>query len=194
MSIRKTNARHTAPLQMTKLPDYPWQHVAMDFFSIDQKDEHMVDFVSTTPVRVVIPKLDKIFSDFGVPIQADSYNGTPFQADEFDEYMKWVGTYHHKITPEWPPANHSETFMKNLKMLLQTCTNEKLNYRQEVFKFVRAFRATPHPTTGKTPASLLFNGRPYKTRLPAPVSKLVPINDASVRKRDEEQKMKMKML
>ena len=202
----KPNRGATAPLRMTTLPQYPWQHVAMDFFSVGQHtDEHIlvvqdrysrypvVDFVSTVSSKAVIPKLDKILSDFGVPEQADSDNGSPFPAEEFDEYMKWMGIYHHKITPEWPAANHSETFMKNLKMLLQACTAEKLNYKQEVFKFLRAFRATPHPSTGKSPAELLFNGRPYKTGLPAPVTKKIPLHDDSVRARDSQQKEKMKV-
>jgi len=201
----KPSKTATAPLQMTELPNHPWEKVAMDFFSISSNtNEHIlvvqdrysrypvVDFVSTTSAKATIPKLDRIFSDFGVPDQADSDNGTPFQSSEFDEYMKYMGVRHHPITPLWPQANQAETFMKNLKALLQTCSNEKLNYKQEVFKYVRAYRATPHPSTSKTPAELMFNGRPYKTRLPALITAKLPVFDEVVRKRDVEQKQKMK--
>ena len=41
-----------------------------------------------------------------------------------------------------------------------------MNWKQELQKFLRAYRSTPHSMTGMTPAELMFNGRLYKTRLP----------------------------
>ena len=203
---RKPDNTTNAPLIVTDLPEQPWQRVAMDFFSISSHtNEHIlvvqdrysrypvVDFVTTTSAKATIPKLDRIFSDFGIPDQVDSDNGSPFQSDEFSAYMQYVGTKHHKITPLWPQANQSETFMKNLKALLQTASSEGLNYKQEVFKYLRAYRATPHPSTDKSPANLMFNGRCYKTRLPAPVTKVLPIFYKTVRTRDAEKKRKNKI-
>lgn len=69
--------------------------------------------------------------------------------------------------------------MRNLKALLQTYHVEGLNYKQEVFKYLPTYRSMPHPSTGKTPAELLFNGRPCKTQLPTLVSKVVPMIDES---------------
>jgi hypothetical protein len=37
---------------------------------------------------------------------------------------------------------------------------------QELFKFLRNYRATPHTTTGKNPAELIFQTQPYRERLP----------------------------
>ena len=202
---RKVDNTTTAPLKMSDLPKDPWEKVAIDFISISANtNEHIlvvqdrysrypvVDFVTTTLAKATIPKLDRIFSDSGVPNQADSSNGTPFQSVDFREYMHYVGAKHHKITPLWPQANQSEKFMKNLKALLQTCHNERLNYKQEVFKYLRAYRATPHPSTNKSPADFMFNGRRYKTRQPALVTKVVPMFDDSVRARDNAQKQKQK--
>ena len=40
------------------------------------------------------------------------------------------------------------------------------NWRQQLQRFLRAYRATPHKSTGFAPATLMFNGRLYRTRLP----------------------------
>ena len=67
----------------------------------------------------------------------------------------------------------AENFMKNLGKVMQTAEEEKLNWWQELQRFLRAYRATPHLMTHMSPAALLFNGRKYKTRLPTPSSKTV---------------------
>ena len=46
--------------------------------------------------------------------------------------------------------------------------------------------------TKKSPASLLFNGRRYKTRLPTPTSKTLLIYDKEVRESDKDGKHRMK--
>ena len=46
-----------------------------------------------------------------------------------------------------------------LGKVIQTAEEEKLNWRQELQRFLRAYRATPHSMTHMSPAALLFNGR-----------------------------------
>ena len=59
-----------------------------------------------------------------------------------------------------------------------------------MYKFLRNYRATPHLTTGKCPADLLFQKRPYRVRLP---EQLVPVLcDKEFRQRDAQQKLKAK--
>jgi len=69
--------------------------------------------------------------------------------------------------------------------LIETLYVEKLNWRQELHKFLRAYRATPHPMTKKSPAALLYNGRTFKTRLLTPTSKSVLFYDQEVRQKQE---------
>jgi hypothetical protein len=65
-----------------------------------------------------------------------------------------MGFKHKKKIPYAPWANGTaENFMKNLGKLIETAQEEKLNWRQELHKFLRAYRATPHPMTKKSPAS-----------------------------------------
>ena len=66
---------------------------------------------------------------------------------------------------------------------------EGKNPKQEVNKFLRQYRATPHTTTGKPPAEVLFN-RPFRTRLP---KFLKPALDQDFRQRDEHAKQIQKM-
>ena len=57
--------------------------------------------------------------------------------------------------------------MKSLKKLMMICELEKKNWRQQLQRLLRAYRAAPHRSTGFAPATLLFNGRQYRTRLPS---------------------------
>jgi hypothetical protein len=74
------------PLQMSKLPDGPWLEVSVDFADLPT-GEHLlvvyddysrypeVEIVTSTSARAVIPKLDKIFSAFGVSMVVRTDNG-----------------------------------------------------------------------------------------------------------------------
>ena len=56
---------------------------------------------------------------------------------------------------------------------------------------IRAYRATVHPTTGASPNKLMF-GRELRGKLPEPRRQPEHTDDTTVRKRDREQKEKMK--
>ena len=53
-------------------------------------------------------------------------------------------------------CGQAENFMKLLNKAIKTATVEGKSWRQELYKFLRNYRATPHVTTGKSPAELLF--------------------------------------
>ena len=83
--------------------------------------------------------------------------------------------------------------MKTLKKVYRVAHCEGSNWKQELCRFLRNYRATPHPSTGIPPATLLL-GRPTRTRLPEILSgrsdpqKL----DQAARQRDAEQSGKIK--
>ena len=62
-------------------------------------------------------------------------------------------------------------------------------WKQEIHTFLRNYRATPHGTTGMSPAELLF-GRKINTKLPNLTNKTN--NDNNVRVYDTTRKQKMK--
>ena len=81
------------PLQMTPSPNGPWEQVSTDFcevaghFVLVFIDNYSrfpeIEVVCSTSAKAVIPKLDRIFAAYGVPLVVKSYNGPPFNCGEF---------------------------------------------------------------------------------------------------------------
>ena len=193
------------PLKPTTLPAEPWDTLATDLHGPLPTGEYLlvvqclysrypaVEIVRSTSADACIPVMDKILSQFGIPTVITSDNGPPYNSEKFKLYAKYMGFEHKKKIPYTPWANGTaENFMKNLGKVIETAQEEKLNWRQELHKFLRAYRATPHPMTKKSPASLLFNSRKYKTRLPTPTNKTILVYDKEVRQNDMDSKKRMK--
>ena len=190
------------PLKMSPLPSRPWSEISVDFADLPN-GEHLlvviddysrfpdVEIVSSTSAQQVIPKLDRIFSTFGVPSVVRTDNGPPFNSHEFAQFADYLGFKHRKVTPRWPQANGEvERFMQSLKKVYRCAQIESKSWKQELYKLLRNYRATPHVTTGSPPATLLF-GRPMRTRLPESECQSLP-DDSAVRERDQQKKSQMK--
>lgn len=189
------------PLQMSPLPDKAWQEVSIDFAELSTGDYLLVisDDYSRYPVveilrsltaRTVIPKLDKVFSEFGIPEIVKSDNGPPFNSNAFETFANDLGFIHRKITPLWPRANGEvERFMRTVKKIVKIALTEQKPWREELSTFLRNYRATPHSTTGKAPATALFN-RPVRIKLPE--VQTTPHDQADIKWKDAQAKGKMK--
>lgn len=191
---------------MSSLPDGPWEKVAVDFcgpmptgeYLLVLMDEYsrfpIVEIIKSVSASTTVPKLDKIFAEYGIPLELKSDNGPPFSSLPFHNFAKELGFHHRKITPYWPQANaEAERFMKTIQKAIRTAHIEGLNWKQELPKFLRNYRATPHTTTGVTPSELL-NGRKLRTKIPqqqSPTSQEKELDDKA-RKNDNSQKEKMK--
>ena len=79
---------------MSPLPAAPWAEVSADFGHLQNgkyllvvTDEYsryvVVDILDSISTTSVIPCLDKIFAEFGVPISLKTDNGPPFNSHEF---------------------------------------------------------------------------------------------------------------
>ena len=83
---------------MSKIPNGPWESIAIDFYGplpdsryiIVAKDEYSrfpaAEFVKSTSAHNTIPKLQKMFADFGNPTKVKSDNA-PFQSEEFKKFF-----------------------------------------------------------------------------------------------------------
>ena len=189
------------PLKMSPLPRKPWSEISMDFGQVPGLAQHfmvisddysryvIVEPVSSLSARAVIPILDKVIGQFGVPDIIKSDNGSPFNSKEFAEYASHKGFKHRKITPVWPLANaEAERFMKTVKKTMKAAISENKSWNQGLHSFLLNYRATPHTSTGKPPATLMF-GRSIKTSLPQLTTK---VQDRDVRQKDATSKAKMK--
>ena len=187
------------PLQMSDLPNAPWTELSCDFghlpngqYILVVTDEYsrypVVEILDSTAAVAVIPRLDRIFAEFGIPESLKSDNGPPFNSHEFAQYCQHMGIRHRKITPLWPRANaETERFMRTIKKVIKGSTVP--NFRQTMYRFLFDYRTTPHCTTGVPPATVLF-GRSLKTKLPElPAERQ---GDHGMRLRDGRQKASMK--
>ena len=107
-----------------------------------------------------------IFARYGFPQSARADNGPQFVSVEFENYLRENGVEHRKSPPLWPQANgeverQNRTLLKAIKIAVA----EGKNWKEELPKFLLAYRSTPQLTTGATPAFLMF-GRELKTKLP----------------------------
>ena len=151
-----------------------------------------VKFVTSTSARAVIPKMDKTFASLGIPVSVSSDNGPPFNSQDFSNFSKYLGFRHERKTPLNPQANaEAEQFMRVQKKLYQINKLTGSNFKQEVYRFLRAYRATPHCTIKIAPADLMYPGHKFRTRLPIGV---IPRehNFKELFQRDLEKKMQMK--
>ncbi|XP_033103314.1 uncharacterized protein K02A2.6-like [Anneissia japonica] len=143
-----------------------------------------VEIVSSTSAKSTIPKLDAVVARQGIPDIVKSDNGPPFNGFEFSQFSQ-------KCTPLWPRANgEAERFMRTLLKLVHTSTTSGLNWKQELWTFLRKYRATPYSTKGKSPSEAL-NGRKLKTTLPQAKDKSTGIHQC-IRGKDRKKKDAMK--
>ena len=165
------------PLIMSQLPDYPWQQLSLDFYSLPSGEELMVliddysrfpeiEIVPSTAHHHVIPKLDRLLSSYGIPEIIRTDNGPPFNGKEFHEFSQQMGFKHRKVTPKWPEANGLvERFMRTIGKVIRTAEIERKDWRRELYRFLRNYRATPHPALKQSPFVILM-GREPRTLLP----------------------------
>ena len=182
------------PLKPVPLPERPWAQLGADLFEYKKKMFLVVvDYYSrwievkqltTTTSASVISRLKAIFTTFGIPDVLITDNGPQFSAGEFAAFAKNWGFGHHTTNPYKPQENGmAERAVRTAKELLRLEDPELglLNYR-----------ATPHSSTGVSPAMTLM-GRQVQTRLPVLSRHLMPStpND-SIRQRDEVAKQSYK--
>lgn len=201
-----THTKRIEPLRMSELPEKPWANLSADFcgplpsgdilFVItDEYSRYpVVEIIKSDSASTVIPVLDKVISIFGIPKVIKTDNGPPFNSHAFRQYAENTGFEHRRVTPLWPRANaQAESFNKPMMKTIKTAHVEGKSWKQELFKFLRQYRATPHTSTGYPPFQLLFNREPI-TKLPQ-VYKQNIINkqmDENARQNDESAKCTMK--
>ena len=81
-------------------------------------------------------------------------------------FADYLGFKHRRITPCWPRANgEAERLVQTLEKSIRITHLEGKNWKQELYKFLRQYRATPHSTTSVSPSEAL-NNRKLKTTIP----------------------------
>ena len=91
---------------MTKLPGSSWQHVKADFYGPLPSGDYIlavvdvysrwakIEIVRSTSANSTVPKLDKIFSAYGIPEKLTTDNGSPFTSHAFKKFIANFGIQH----------------------------------------------------------------------------------------------------
>ncbi len=166
------------PLRRVLPPTGPWQDLAVDLMGPLPNGEHilvLVDYYSryyeiavmkSITSNKVIDAILPMLCRHGIPFSIRSDNGRQFVSEEFEEFLRQYGIEHRKSTPLWPKANGEvEIQNKSLGKTLEIAQVEKKNLKEELMKYLLAYRSTPQITTGESPAKLMF-GREIRTKLP----------------------------
>ena len=179
------------PLRPTELPKRPWQKLGADLCALQGKDFLVVtDYYSlwlevrqlhSTTASSVINKFRMIFATHGIPEVVVSDNGPQFQCREFHGFAREYDFQHRTSSPGFPQANGAaQSAVKVAKKLFQQADPDLalLNYR-----------ATPHSSTGVSPAAALM-GRQLRTKLPILPNNLQPSHpgDGVIRRADGKAK------
>ncbi|XP_055309417.1 uncharacterized protein K02A2.6-like [Sitodiplosis mosellana] len=191
------------PLRRTELPSAPWQHLAIDFLGplpsghyifvvIDYYSRFKeVEIMTKIDSSETIKRLERIFARFGLPISIHADNGRQLVSEEFKQYCRVNNITLISTTPYWPQQN-GEVERQNRSLLkrLSICQSEKGNWQEDLQKYLLMYRSTPHSTTLKTPAELMFN-RNIRDKLPS-MDQHIEREDSEVRDRDADMKRKGK--
>ena len=169
------------PIKMSCLPNYPWEEVAIDFFTplpngqkllvlIDLYSRYpIIMYMKTTTAASVINKLENVFSMFGYPRVVRTDNGPPFDSVIFKKFLRNQGIKHRNTTPYYPQSNGVvERFMKVIGKTLKTSLYMNQNWKSNLNAMLLNYRSAPHNVTKKSPSLLLFN-RNIENKLPTMV-------------------------
>ena len=174
------------PMCRTPLPDGPWQHLAADllgplpngqnvFVVVDYYSRHFeVHLLKSVTSTKLIHSLDDIFASHGLPVSLKTDNAQCFVSQEFKNFLSHRDIQHKTSIPLWPQSNgeverQNRTLLKFLKI-----THAKgQDLKTELNKFLFAYRMTPHCTTGRSPAELL-----YRRKIRGILPEFVPTDEA----------------
>ena len=185
------------PIKSTKLPSAPWEDIALDFLGplpsghsvlvvIDYYSRYYeISVMKSTTADKTVTALKTIFARHGYPLTIHTDNGPQFVSDTFANYMEIIGAKHIRVTPRWPQAN-GEVERQNQSLLkrMRIAQAEGKYWQEEILNYLTAYRANPHPSTGRSPAELLF-GRRIRTKMPQLPNDYI---DLEVHDRDAEKK------
>ena len=170
------------PLHPNIAPEQPWSTVYTDHWGPTPDKRHIlvlidaltkypeVISVTGTSAEENIHGFAEAFARHGVPHKLRSDKGPPFNGIDTHLLQRWfknIGVDHRpNLSAEDPEASGQvESFMKHIKKIFHVATVEGTDPYMKLQEHLLQVRATPHPTTGKCPAELLF-GRTFRTTIP----------------------------
>jgi len=177
--LERRSSNQKEPLITHDVPEYPWQKVATDLFTWDNKEYIVVvDYFSryfevkalvSSKSCTVINHMKSIFARFGIPEVVVSDNQTCYSSREFASFAKEWDFKHVTTSPTYPQSNGlAEKTVQTVKRIL---SKAKADGREPLIGILE-YRATALDI-GFSPAELLM-GRQLRSILPTTREKLIP--------------------
>ena len=170
------------PLQMTEIPDRPFDKIAIDlvteYEASDSGNKHIlsiIDHHTGWPEAFPIPdkSADTIVSTFInqclpvliCPRYILSDNGTEYKNHPLDQVLKPLGIERIFYAPYHPLSNGKlEVFLKYLKpTLTKLCEKDWYNWDKYINQVLASYRVTPNLATAETPFFLVYGRDPNLT-------------------------------
>ena len=128
--------------------------VAVDYYS-KWPEALTCEYVTSS---VVIAFLTALFDRFGLVEEVVTDNGPQFISSEFTSFLASLGIQHSRSALYSPQTNSEvERFNRVMKEGLKTGLADGRNFVTAMRHTLASYRATPHCTTGVTPASIMLS-------------------------------------
>ena len=181
---RNAPSNPCAPPTPPILPDYPFQCVCADYFTLGGISYLViVDRFSNWPTVVkassgatgLIASLKLTFTTFGIPEELASDGGPEFTAAATTEFLRNWGVHHRLSSVAFAHSNcRAEVAVKSMKRLLAGKTDPSGTLNSDAFhRALLQYRNTPDRDTKLSPAMCLF-GRQIRDFVPVLPSKYKP--------------------
>lgn len=193
--VKTTNT--AVPIELTELPENPWDYVSMDISSTTDNVKTLVLTDNYSRFLIAVPlertdansiqkALNRIFLTYYVPKKLKADNGPPFNAVDFKRWLADVwGIKLINSTPLNPTENGLvERGMQGINKIAAIARLEKKCWKQALAEYVADYNSWPHHVTKIAPAELMF-GRAIRHRLPNPKTDTRQANDDELRDRDK---------
>ena len=112
-----------------------------------------VEIVSHCDTKSTTLFLSKWFSQYGIPVQLISDNGTQFTSQEFKNFIKTLGIKHIRTAAYHQSSNgQAKRYVQTVKNGLESnyCNNK--TFKGRLFDYLNSDRSVPHTVTNRTPA------------------------------------------
>ena len=159
-------SHHKESLMPHKIPNRPWEQVAVDLFELNKKEYTItvdyysnfweIDRLTSTTSSAVVLKLKNHFARYGCPNRLISDNGPQFVSSEFRKFANDWDFEHRTSSPGNSKANGKvESAVKTAKNLLR----KALSARTDPYIAILDYRNTPTQGMESSPAQRLMNRR-----------------------------------
>ncbi|KAK3741172.1 hypothetical protein QZH41_002992 [Actinostola sp. cb2023] len=198
--LRFRNNQPKEPMIGHKVPERPWQRIALDLFHLDGEEYLVIsDYYSkyfeitkltSTTSAAIIRHLKPHLARHGIPDEIITDNGPQFASSQFHDFSQEYHFKHITSSPRYPQSNGlAERTVQTAKQILKKAKYDGSDPNLALLNI----RNTPIEGVGLSPAQLLM-GRRTRTLLPTSGSLLHPssYNYRQVTQNLQERQVKQK--